>query len=61
MNQREIRREANFRAGLILDAALSQGWNPDDLVEKYGQDVVYAMADEIMDIARSLRNRGGRE
>lgn len=61
MNKREIRREANFRAGLILDSALSQGWNPDDLVERYGQDVVDAMADEIMDIARSLRNRGGRE
>lgn len=61
MNKREIRREANFRAGLILEAVLSQGWDPDDLVERYGQDAVDAMADEILDIARMLRNRGGRE
>lgn len=61
MDRREIRREANFRAGLILDAVLSQGWNPDDLVEKYGQEAVDAMAGEILDIARMLRNRGGRE
>lgn len=61
MNKRELRREANFRAGLILEAALSNGWNPDDLVKEHGQDAVYAMADEILDIAKSLRNRGGRE
>lgn len=61
MDKREIRREANFRAGLILEAALSNGWNPDDLVERYGPDAVDAIAEQITDIARMLRNRGGRE
>lgn len=60
MNKREIRREANFRAGLILEAAMGE-WDPDDLVMRYGQDVVDAIANEILDIAQSLRNRGGRE
>lgn len=60
MDKREIRREANFRAGLILESVMGE-WEPDDLVRKYGQDVVDAIATEILDIARSLRNRGGRE
>lgn len=62
MNKREIRREANFRAGLIMESVLSAGWSMDpDVVERYGQDVADAIADEMSDIAQSLRNRGGRE
>lgn len=60
MNRREIRREANFRAGLILESVLND-WNPEDLVEKHGQDAVDAIAEQIMDLAQMLRNRGGGE
>ncbi|WP_086559896.1 hypothetical protein [Streptomyces africanus] len=60
MNKREIRREANFRAGLILEAAMGE-WGPDDLVKRLGQDAVDAITDEILNIAQALRNRGGRE
>jgi hypothetical protein len=45
VNKREIRREANFQAGLILESVIGAGWP----------------ADEMSDIAQSLRNRGGRE
>lgn len=59
MNKREIRREANLRAGAILESILN-GWEPDDLIERYGQDTVDAIAEQIGDIARSLIERGGR-
>lgn len=60
MNKRDIRREANFRAGLILETMMGD-WDPRDLVEKYGQDTVDAITADIYDIAETLRNRGGRE
>ncbi len=60
MNKRDIRREANFWAGLILESLMGD-WEPDDLVRKHGQDTVDDIRTEILDIARSLRNRGGRE
>jgi hypothetical protein len=62
VNKREIRQEANFRAGLILDSVIAAGWSMDpSVVSKYGQDVADAISEEIEDIARTLRNRGGRE
>ncbi|MFH8805193.1 hypothetical protein ACH4F6_37585 [Streptomyces sp. NPDC017936] len=62
MNRREARREANFRAGLILESVLAAGWSSDpDVVERYGQDVADVIAEEMESIAQSLRNRGGRE
>lgn len=62
MNKREIRQEANFRAGLILESVLAAGWSADHkVVERYGQDTADAIADQMEDIARMLRNRGGRE
>lgn len=58
MNKRQIRREANYRAGLILESVLNE-WDPDDLVARHGQDIVDAISEEIWDIARMLRERGG--
>jgi hypothetical protein len=60
VNKRDIRREANFRAGLILESVMND-WEPGDLVTEYGRETVDALADEILDIARMLRNRGGRK
>ncbi|MEU2426879.1 hypothetical protein ABZ619_38705 [Streptomyces sp. NPDC007851] len=59
MTKREIRREANFRAGLILESLMND-WEPSDLLKKHGQDTVDAITTEILDIAEKLRNRGGR-
>jgi hypothetical protein len=62
VDKREIRREANFRAGLILDSIIAAGWSMDEsVVRKYGQATADAISEEIEDIARMLRNRGGRE
>jgi hypothetical protein len=60
MNKRELRREANFRAGLILESLMND-WEPNDLLTKHGQDVVDTIRGEILNIAETLRNRGGRE
>lgn len=59
MNKRELRREANFHAGVILESIMN-GWEPDDLIRKHGQDTVDAISGEILDIARGLILRGGR-
>lgn len=58
MNQRQIKREAKFRAGLILESLLND-WTPEDLIEKHGQSTVDRIADEISVIARRLMNQGG--
>ena len=58
MNRREIRREAKYRAGLMLMGNLN-GWEPDDLIEKLGREVVDEIADEMADMARKLIQQGG--
>jgi hypothetical protein len=56
MNQRERRRLAKFRAALILQSMMN-GWHPEDLIEKYGQQEVDLVADEINSIAQKLINK----
>lgn len=38
MNQREINRYAKWRAGLILQSVLADGWHPQDLVDQHGDE-----------------------
>lgn len=55
MNQREIRREAKFRAGLILESVVAAGWTMDpEVIEKYGQEDADRIAEEISAIAAKL-------
>lgn len=54
MNQQERRRLARFRAGLILEAALNEGWRPPDLVTKYGEEEVDKLSEEILSISTRL-------
>lgn len=58
MNQRQIKREAKFRAGLMLHGNLN-GWEPDDLVKTLGQDTVDKIADEMVNVANRLMEKGG--
>lgn len=59
MNKREARRVAKFRAGLIIESALAQGWDPQDLVDKYGEDGLEMIRDELTDFAERLSSGGG--
>lgn len=59
MKRAERARLAKFRAGLILRSMIAGGWEPQDLIEKYGQDTVDQVADEIMLIAQRLERQGG--
>lgn len=62
LTRRQIRSEANFRAGLILESVIAAGWSSDPAVmRKYGEENADAIADQITAIAEALRNRGGRE
>lgn len=58
MNDEEIKREAKRQAGLMLIGNLN-GWEPDDLVAKIGQDVVDLIAGEMSAIANRLLKQGG--
>lgn len=60
MNARERKRLAKYRAGLILDSVLSEGWCPDDLACRYGEDEVARIAEEISTIAERLIEQSGR-
>lgn len=53
MNQRERRKLAKFRAGLILESVLGD-WEPEPLIEKYGADEVDAIRAEMFKIAQRL-------
>lgn len=50
---------AKFRAGLIIESALAQGWDPQDLVDKYGEDGLEMIRDELTDFAERLSSGGG--
>lgn len=56
----EARRYAKFRAALILDAVIGQGWEPDDLIEEKGKEYVDFLADEILKISQRLLKSSGR-
>lgn len=60
-DKRQARIHAKFRAGLILDSVLAQGWGPEDLVEKCGQGYVDFLAEEISKISQRLIRSGGGE
>lgn len=56
MDKREARRVAKFRAGLILESVLAQGWAPEDLAERYGEDGLAKIQDELTEFAERLTN-----
>lgn len=59
MNKRQIQREAAFHAGHVLQSILN-GWEPDDLIQKYGRDTVDEISTEIHAIAEKLIEQGSR-
>lgn len=55
MKRSDLKREAKFRAGLILESVIAAGWSGEaQNVERYGQDVADAVAEEIAAIATRL-------
>lgn len=57
VTEEEIKKEAKRQAGLMLIGNLN-GWEPDDLVRKLGQDTVDLIADEMSAIAGRLLQQG---
>lgn len=55
MDGRQRKREAKFRAGLILESVMQAGWAGDpDVVETYGQKTADLISDEILNLANRL-------
>lgn len=59
MDARARKREAKFRAGLILESVMQSGWSGDPtVVERYGQETADLISEEIMKIANRLVSSG---
>lgn len=54
LTRADIRSLARFRAGLILQSVLFNGWHPEDMADRYGDGAVDRIAAEIDKIARRL-------
>lgn len=60
MDGRQRKREAKFRAGLILESVVSAGWELDqNVIERYGEKNANLIATEILKLADSLISRSG--
>lgn len=58
ITKRQARRIARYNAGLIIDAVLDDGWEPDCLIKKYGQDGFREIKEALMDMSMWLRDTG---
>lgn len=56
--RRDARRIARYNAGLIIEAVVSDGWEDDDLLAKYGTDGLAVITKELLNIALRLRETG---
>lgn len=55
MKRSDLKREAKFRAGLILESVIAAGWSGEPQnVERYGEDTSDAVGEEIAAIATRL-------
>lgn len=60
MDGRQVKREAKFRAGLILESVMQAGWAGDpNVIETYGEDTADRISDEIQNLARRLIESSG--
>lgn len=60
MDGRQVKREAKFRAGLILESVMQAGWAGDrSVVETYGQEAADRISDEILNLAHRLIESSG--
>jgi hypothetical protein len=59
-DKEEIRRQANYRASLILQAVMNEPWEPQDLIDKRDEEYVEAVTVEIFRIAGRLMRNSGR-
>lgn len=47
ITQRQARRIARYRAGLIIESVITAGWEAPDLVKRYGEDGFQQIAQEL--------------
>jgi hypothetical protein len=59
-DKEEIRRQASYRASLILQSVMNEPWEPQDLIDKRGEEYVEAVTVEIFRIAGRLMRNSGR-
>jgi hypothetical protein len=58
MDGRQAKREAKFRAGLILESALASGWQ-ESIEDRYGARDAERIADELQNLATRLIESSG--
>lgn len=58
ITEREAKRIARYNAGLIIDAVLGDGWEPQYLIDQYGEDGLSKITNAMMDLGLWLRGTG---
>lgn len=58
ITKRRARRIARYNAGMIIDAALSEGWEPEILLERFGPEGLDTIRDAMLDLGLWLRDTG---
>jgi hypothetical protein len=58
ITNRQARRIARYNAGLIIDSVLSDGWEPEEVLRRYGEEGLATIKDQLMDIGLWLRETG---
>lgn len=54
ITQKRARHVARYQASLIIDTVLTDGWAPDDLIDKFGEDGFNEIYDGVRRIAKWL-------
>ena len=61
VRRRAARRIARYHAGLVIESVLGDGWEPDALVQKYGDEGLQEIRDQMLFIAAWLIDTGHRD
>lgn len=51
ITKRAVKQVARYRAGLILESVINEGWEPPDLIKRHGEDGVEEIRKRIMFLA----------
>jgi hypothetical protein len=58
INKRKAKQVARYRAGLIIESVLNEGWNPDDLQRRYGDEGMELIKEHMSFLASWLTDTG---
>lgn len=58
ITKRQAKRIARYNAGLVIDEVISDGWAPEELIKRFGEEGLGMIQDAMLDVALRLRDTG---